>query len=312
MKSLFVYVKGNSLFIKENEDIIKLLTLEEFNKIIDEKKEFLAKKLQTSSIDNYLYLWNFIIFNNLTNYILDKCELEDIDVILFEEKLKRKGKQVIRVVGSVVAEDILGNIITCLINSEKYLNGNIKIDYTNEKISNSENVRRIKLKEIIEYLPNNLNKMIEKLKVDLVAFKYVNENKKNGNGRYILPIYIDEETLKKKNINYRDFLINWTSVAYLKMITQIHDFFKDYYGFETKSGLMNDDIMLALISLIDYEVQDYPKGLQKSIEVGRATKGKCYFIDSIVTPIVITQDLAMVLQAKDLYSKVTKMIKLLQ
>ena len=70
--------------------------------------------------------------------------------------------------------------------------------------------------------------------------------------------------------------------------------------------------MLALIYLTDYEVKDYPTGLQKSIEVGRSTKGKCYFIDSIVAPMAIEQDLAIVFQAKDVYSVVTKTLRLLQ
>lgn len=310
MKNLFVFVNGESIFLNDAE-VVELIKLSDFNKEVEIKKKWLNESFSNLNIDNYLYLWNFIIFNNLGNYIIDKCKNEKFEQILFDEKLKTNGKQIIRVVGELTIEDILGNIVTCLINSNAYLNGEIKIDYAKVEPVSVENAKQINLSDIIFYTPDGLNEMIEKLKVDLIAFKYFGPSQLSENGRYILPIYLDTESLINKNIMYQDYLANWASVAYLKMLVKIHDFFLDYYKFDSKEGLVNDDIMLALIALTEYEIKDFPKGLQKSIEVGRSTKGKCYFIDTIVTPIAITQDLAMVLQSKDLYSIVTRMLKLI-
>lgn len=310
MKNLFVFVNGESIFLNDAE-VVELIKLSDFNKEVEIKKKWLNESFSNLNIDNYLYLWNFIIFNNLGNYIIDKCKNEKFEQILFDEKLKTNGKQIIRVVGELTIEDILGNIVTCLINSNAYLNGEIKIDYAKVEPVSVENAKQINLSDIIFYTPDGLNEMIEKLKVDLIAFKYFGPSQLSENGRYILPIYLDTESLISKNIMYQDYLANWASVAYLKMLVKIHDFFLDYYKFDSKEGLVNDDIMLALIALTEYEIKDFPKGLQKSIEVGRSTKGKCYFIDTIVTPIAITQDLAMVLQSKDLYSIVTRMLKLI-
>ncbi|SUB74641.1 hypothetical protein [Peptoniphilus indolicus] len=312
MGNMLVYINENNIYVQEGEKVSKLISLEEYNFELEKNRTELNEKYKTVNVDNYLYLWNFILFNNLSNYLIDAYINSESSTILFEEKLKREGKQIIRLIGSIEIQDILGNIITCMINSEDYLQGNIKIDYTNEVPRKSENVLNLDLNYIFNYTPNSLKEVIDKLKVDLVAFKYFGKSQVNENGKFILPIYVDEETLSKKGIDYGEYLINWASLAYLKMLTKIHDFFLDYYKYDGKEGLVNDGIMLALIYLTDYEVKDYPTGLQKSIEVGRSTKGKCYFIDSIVAPMAIEQDLAIVFQAKDVYSVVTKTLRLLQ
>ena len=120
-----------------------------------------------------------------------------------KKKLKREGKQIIRLIGSIEIQDILGNIITCMINSEDYLQGNIKIDYTNEVPRKSKNVLNLDLNYIFNYTPNSLKEVIDKLKVDLVAFKYFGKSQVNENGKFILPIYVDEETLSKKRYRLR-------------------------------------------------------------------------------------------------------------
>lgn len=312
MSNMLVYINENNIYIQEGEKTRKLISLEEYNFELQKRKNELNEKYKTVNVDNYLYLWNFILFNNLSNYLIDTYKNSESSTILFEEKLRREGKQIIKLMGTIEIQDILGNIIICMINSEDYLQGDIKIDYTSEVPRESKKVLNLDLNYIFNYTPNSLKEIIEKLKVDLVAFKYFGKSQVNKNGKFILPIYVDEETLNKKGIDYSEYLINWASLAYLKMLTKIHDFFLDYYKYDGKEGLVNDDIMLALIYLTDYEVKDYPTGLQKSIEVGRSTKGKCYFIDSIVVPMAIEQDLAIVFQAKDVYCVVTKTLRLLQ
>lgn len=312
MSNMLVYINENNIYIQEGEKTRKLISLEEYNFELQKRRNELNEKYKTVNVDNYLYLWNFILFNNLSNYLIDTYKNSESSTILFEEKLRREGKQIIKLMGTIEIQDILGNIIICMINSEDYLQGYIKIDYTSEVPRESKKVLNLDLNYIFNYTPNSLKEIIEKLKVDLVAFKYFGKSQVNKNGKFILPIYVDEETLNKKGIDYSEYLINWASLAYLKMLTKIHDFFLDYYKYDGKEGLVNDDIMLALIYLTDYEVKDYPTGLQKSIEVGRSTKGKCYFIDSIVVPMAIEQDLAIVFQAKDVYCVVTKTLRLLQ
>lgn len=312
MSNMLVYINENNIYIQEGEKTRKLISLEEYNFELQKRRNELNEKYKTVNVDNYLYLWNFILFNNLSNYLIDTYKNSESSTILFEEKLRREGKQIIKLMGTIEIQDILGNIIICMINSEDYLQGYIKIDYTSEVPRKSKKVLNLDLNYIFNYIPNSLKEIIEKLKVDLVAFKYFGKSQVNKNGKFILPIYVDEETLNKKGIDYSEYLINWASLAYLKMLTKIHDFFLDYYKYDGKEGLVKDDIMLALIYLIDYEVKNYPTGLQKSIEVGRSTKGKCYFIDSIVVPMAIEQDLAIVFQAKDVYCVVTKTLRLLQ
>lgn len=312
MGNVLVYIKEESVYLQEEDKVTKLISLDEYNLALENNRKELTEKFKSVNVDNYLYLWNFVLFNNLSNYLIDLYKSNKITQISFEQKLKKEGKQIIRLIGSIEVEDILGNIITCLINSEEYLSGNIKIDYTEEEPKETEYIEKIELSELFNYMPNDLKEVVEKLKVDLMAFKYFGKSQINEEGKFILPIYVNEETLLKKGIDYREYLVNWTSLAYLKMLTKIHDFFVEYYNCGGQTGLVNDDIMLALVYLTDYEVKDYPKGLEKSIEVGRSTKGKCYFIDSIVTPMAISQDLAIVFQAKDIYSVVTKTLRFLQ
>ena len=85
------------------------------------------------------------------------------------------------------------------------------------------------------------------------------------------------------------------------MLSKIHEYFSKYYKLETDKGLVNDDLMIALISLLNYKEEPMPKGLKKSIEVGRATSGKCTIIETVVTPVSLPQNLALALQSKDVF-----------
>lgn len=261
--------------------------------------------------DRALYTYNFILVNNISNYIVDLCHEVRIFKLDFDEKIKNIGNKDIKLVGKMSGYDVLGNLIICLINSEAYLGEIIRIDYkTVNPPEHFENVITHKTEDMVKYVPDEMDIIIEKLKVDLLAFKFVNSKKINDKGRYILPIYVDVDSLMEKGItNYTDYLPNWVSLAYLEMINKIKDYFVKYYDNDPQVELWNDSLMLSLISLLDPEVTDMPKGLDKSIERGRETSGKCFFIDKIVLPKSIKQNLAMSLQSKDLFGVVPKLLE---
>ena len=117
----------------------------------------------------------------------------------------------------------------------------------------------------------------------------------------ILPI--SDEQLEKIGIdNYQDYLLNWISIGYLKMLIKIHDFLINYYNLTLEKGLKIDDVMLVLIDIFDTEVKEFPQGLKKSIEVGKETSGKCFFINKIIQPVSLTPELTLLLQGKDAYN----------
>lgn len=258
---------------------------------------------------NFLYLFNFILINNLANYLLDKARDIEADVIVFDEKIKRSKKQIIKLSSKLDVEDALGDLIICLINSDEYLDGKVKIDYGKIE-SEVREKKKVLIEDIFRYRASKVDDFRNKLLEDLVAFKFVNQKSLEEENLYKLPIYIDQEGLSKKGIeNYIDFLPNWTSLAYLKMLEKIYNYFVDYYKLDYDKGLNNNELLLALIEILDYEVKDYPQGLEKSIEVGRSTAGKCFFIDSFVTPLALSQELALVLQSKDAFGVVPKVFK---
>lgn len=278
-----------------------------FDKIINHYEVKDPKEIE----DKFSYIFNFILVNNITNYIIDKYWQGEFGEIIFDEKIRDIKKANIKLSGIIDVEDALGDIITCFINSDAYLNGEIKIDYGKIEKKNIEYTFDNKgIDFFFRYVTDAVNVFIKELELDLVAFNFVEESDKEENGRYTLPIYVDHDTLVSKGMeDYEDFLINWTSLAYLHMLTMIHDYFVDYYFITTEKGLVNDNLMLGLISLLDADIKPFPQGLKKSVEVGRATKGKCYFIDGVVRPVSISQDLALVFQGKDAFSVIPKVFK---
>ena len=242
-------------------------------------------------------------------YLLDKARNIEADEIVFDEKIKRSKKKIIKLSSKLDVEDVLGDLIICLINSDEYLDGKIKIDYGKIESEVSEK-KKVLIEDIFRYRASKVDEFRNKLLEDLVAFKFVNQKCLDDERLHKLPIYIDQEGLLSKGIeNYIDFLPNWTSLAYLKMLEKIYTYFVDYYKLDYDKGLNNNELLLALIEILDYEVKDYPQGLEKSIEVGRSTAGKCFFIDSFVTPIALSQELALVLQSKDAFGVVPKVFK---
>lgn len=317
-----IYVSADKSNIYFYYDKVKeiVLDLKIYNNVVEnmdkDEYKFFERIIRNYGINtqrelekNFLYLFNFILINNLANYLLDKARDIEADEIVFDEKIKRSKKQIIKLSSKLDVEDALGDLIICLINSDEYLDGKVKIDYG--KIESEVNEKKkVLIEDIFRYRASKVDDFRNKLLEDLVAFKFVNQKSLDEENLYKLPIYIDQEGLSKKGIeNYIDFLPNWTSLAYLKMLEKIYNYFVDYYKLDYDKGLNNNELLLALIEILDYEVKDYPQGLEKSIEVGRSTAGKCFFIDSFVTPLALSQELALVLQSKDAFGVVPKVFK---
>ena len=290
---------------KDYEDVLKNLSTEKYNffKIIHEKYNI---KNEEEIKNKFLYIFHFILIKNICNYILDKYSSKKINFLYFNKNPKNEK---FKLSGELNLDDVLNNIIISLINSEEYLSQNLKIDFKkfdiNEIISD-----RIEDKGINFYFyynsikKQNLKSKIEK---DLLELGYIDKNKKNTDNRYTLPIYIDDVQLEKMGIeNYQDFLVNWISIGYLKMLIKIHDFLINYYNLTLEKGLKIDDVMLVLIDILDTEVKEFPQGLKKSIEVGKETSGKCFFINKIIQPVSLTPELTLLLQGKDAYNVVPK------
>lgn len=320
MNRIYVSVDKSNIYFSYDKVKEIVLDLKIYNNVVDnmdkDEYKFFERIISNYEINtqrelekNFLYLFNFILINNLANYLLDKARDIEADEIVFDEKIKRSKKQIIKLSSKLDVEDALGDLIICLINSDEYLDGKVKIDYGKIESEVSEK-KKVLIEDIFRYRASKVDDFRNKLLEDLVAFKFVNQKSLEEENLYKLPIYIDQEGLSKKGIeNYIDFLPNWTSLAYLKMLEKIYNYFVDYYKLDYDKGLNNNELLLALIEILDYEVKDYPQGLEKSIEVGRSTAGKCFFIDSFVTPLALSQELALVLQSKDAFGVVPKVFK---
>ena len=317
MKNMYI-IKNNSSIILNNgdndevifsfneyKDILKNLSTEKYDffKIIHEKYSIKNKE----EIKNkFLYIFHFILIKNICNYILDKYSSKKINFLYFNKNLKNEK---FKLSSELNLDDVLSNIIISLINSEEYLSQNLKIDFKkfdiNEIISDKIEDKGINFYFYYNSIKKqNLKSKIEK---DLLELGYIDKNKKNTDNRYTLPIYIDDVQLEKMGIeNYQDFLVNWISIGYLKMLIKIHDFLINYYNLTLEKGLKIDDVMLVLIDILDTEVKEFPQGLKKSVEVGKETSGKCFFINKIIQPVSLTPELTLLLQGKDAYNVVPK------
>ena len=317
MKNMYI-IKNNSSIILNNgdndevifsfneyKDILKNLSTEKYDffKIIHEKYSIKNKE----EIKNkFLYIFHFILIKNICNYILDKYKSKKINFLYFNKNIKNEK---FKLSDELNLDDVLRNIIISLINSEEYLSQNLNIDFKKFDINEIINAK-IEDKGISFYFYyDSIKKQDFKSKIekDLLELGYIDKNKKNIDNRYTLPIYIDDEQLEKIGIkNYQDYLINWISIGYLKMLIKIHDFLINYYNLTLEKGLKIDDVMLVLIDILDTEVKEFPQGLKKSIEVGKETSGKCFFINKIIQPVSLTPELTLLLQGKDAYNIVPR------
>ena len=317
MENIYILKSNNSIIFndgdtneiifnfKDYEDVLKNLSTEKYNffKIIHEKYNI---KNEEEIKNKFLYIFHFILIKNICNYILDKYSSKKINFLYFNKNLKNEK---FKLSGELNLDDVLNNIIISLINSEEYLSQNLKIDFKkfdiNEIISDKIEDKGINFYFYYNSIKKqNLKSKIEK---DLLELGYIDKNKKNTDNRYTLPIYIDDVQLEKMGIeNYQDFLVNWISIGYLKMLIKIHDFLINYYNLTLEKGVKIDDVMLVLIDILDTEVKEFPQGLKKSIEIGKETSGKCFFINKIIQPVALTSELTLLLQGKDAYNVVPR------
>ena len=317
MENIYILKSNNSIIFndgdtneiifnfKDYEDVLKNLSTEKYNffKIIHEKYNI---KNEEEIKNKFLYIFHFILIKNICNYILDKYSTKKINFLYFNKNLKNEK---FKLSGELNLDDVLNNIIISLINSEEYLSQNLKIDFKkfdiNEIISDKIEDKGINFYFYYNSIKKqNLKSKIEK---DLLELGYIDKNKKNTDNRYTLPIYIDDVQLEKMGIeNYQDFLVNWISIGYLKMLIKIHDFLINYYNLTLEKGVKIDDVMLVLIDNLDTEVKEFPQGLKKSIEIGKETSGKCFFINKIIQPVALTSELTLLLQGKDAYNVVPR------
>lgn len=319
MKTLSIYLKDNKIYLFDSKDLEIIFNFFDYKDIIDNidnnKYSYFSKVINEYGINNvkiiktnYLPLFNFIFLNNLANYIMDRVIDEKYEII-FEDHIEFLYENTVKISDELSIVEIYNNIFNILTNYSKESKDKVKIqniEYPNE----NEHTLLKEFNEIFYYLPKEKEELKKKLEIDLIAFNYIEKGLKNKNNRYILPIYVDYENLKKKGFyNVNDYLKNWESIGYLKMIIKIHDYFVDYYNLNLKKGLHNDILTTTLFEILDSEIKTYPQNLKKSIEIGRATSGKCYFIDTIESPIPISVDIALILQGRDIYSVVTKVSK---
>lgn len=319
MKKLSIFTGKNQIYLFDGSSAKEIFNLKSYKDIYIKYPSVeykIFEKIQneygiTNSNDfkdNFSYLFNIVLISNIASYIIDEYEVGAFEELVFDEKIKKTKTPTIKFSDILGLEDILGGVILCLINSKSYLEKDMKIDYKIIKEKNNiESYSSEDIETLFSYQKHNIRDLIERLKIDLVAFGFSEKDQIVEEGKYSLPIYVDYESLNEKNLNnHNEFIENWKSIAYLKMIKQIHEYFSKYYETGDNKGLISDDLMIALINLLDYEEKPMPQGLKKSIEVGRATSGKCSIINTVETPIGLPQDLALSLQSKDLFSMAPK------
>jgi len=282
MKNMYIFKNNNNIVFSNGEKAEIVFNMEEYNDVLEnletDKYEYFKIIHEKYDIKNkdeiknrFLYIFHFILIKNICNYIIDRYEVEKIEFLYFNKNIKNEK---FKLSSELNADDVLSNIIISLINSEEYLGQNLKID---SKQSNTNEILNDEIEDkgigfYFYYESVKKQELKSKIVKDLLEYAYIEEDKKNIDNRYTLPIYIDDERLEKMGLeNYQDYLINWISIAYLRMLTKIHDFLINYYNLTLEKVLKIDDIMLVLIDILDTEVKDFPKGLKKSIEVGKET-----------------------------------------
>lgn len=318
MKTLLIYLKEDKINLFYEKKLEIIFDFKEYKDIIDNigtnKYTYFSKIQNEDGIrevefikDRFLPLFHFILLNNLANYIMDKTLTEDYEII-FEDHIEFIRENTIKLTGVLTVIEIYNNIFNILLNYNNKAREKVKVD--KKDYPENEPLKFKSLNEIFYYSPKEKEDLKKRLEKDLIAFNYIQRENKNKENRYTLPVYVDYESLKQKGIeNVENYLKNWESIAYLKMIVKIHDYFLEYYGLKFLKGLNNNLLTTTLLEMLDSEIKPYPKGLKKSIEVGRETAGKCFFIDKVINPVALSIDIALILQGKDVYSVVVRVSK---
>lgn len=249
-----------------------------------------------------VHLINLILQNNLGGIILEAADLAICPPSPGKAGETGKPMETLRLNGYLSVEELSDNVLLLMRQagfSPSLANG---VDTSGRGPQSPEGqTDQYPLERLLKFQPHAVASLQARLKDDLVAFLFVKARQVNPKGRFILPIYVDEGALAQGGLaDYEHWLPAWASMHYLLMLIKIHDFFMQRYGLPAPSGGLHTDLMIALIDLLDYAISPYPQGLQKSIEVGRATAGKCAFITQPVEPFPIPEEIMLALQAKDI------------
>ncbi|AYZ73383.1 hypothetical protein EGX98_04600 [Fusobacterium necrophorum] len=317
MKQLFISLKDNKIYLEESDTCEIIYDDIEYIDIVEniEKYPYFQRIYSEYHITDYaiiknefLPLFHFIVLNNLANYIMDKVLNSDYE-IYFEKNRNLTKEQTIKLSGILRIEEVYNNLFNILLNYNSGMKSKIK--YKNKNKTEKKILKSNKIEEIFYYSSQEKENLKKRVLKDLTEFQYLEIEKYKEEKHYNLPVYIDYEALEKKGIfGIENYMKNWESIAYLKMIIQIHDYFSEYYHLDLKKGLHNDILTTILFEIFNTEIKPIPKSLKRSVEVGKSTSGKCYFIDKIETPVAIPVDIALILRGKDVFSVVVRVSKL--
>ena len=248
--------------------------------------------------ESYLaYLVNLILINNLSEILLEHTAADPATRIVFPEALRELSPEGVRLSGVLEESAFLPNILETLRQWDRFdsIEFSLPVGVTADHLPVIGG-----LAEILRFQPAGIRQLKDQLKLDLIAFQFVKANSKSEAGRFRLPVYVDEALLAQSGIREPDGqILALASQHYLIMLGRIHDFFSQRYKLGLPRGFHHDELMTALFDLLDFQISPYPAGLQKSIEVGRSTSGKCAFITGPVEAPAIPREAMIELQAKD-------------
>lgn len=307
MEQITVKERDNNLvidFVGKRGMVVELAGYREFILRIHEKTRFKGDPAESY----FTYLINVLLINNLSEMIMEQAVLSDCKRIVFKDPSLIADGAKMELTGFLDGRGIIQNVFHRLIHSEQHLAGDLAVEaLEGEWPADTADPDVVGTEAILRFQPQGVRSIKERLHDDLIAFQFVKKNHKNEQGRFILPVYVDEARLAQQGLtDIENHLPAWGSMHYLQMLTKIHDFFIQSYQWPDPKGFRNDDLMVALIDLLDYQIDPYPTGLQKSLEVGRSTTGKCAFIAGPADAFAIPQEIMMGLQAKDIFGLVPR------
>ena len=278
-------------------------------------REYLAGILTKTNfkgdpVESYFaYLINFIVANNLASLIFDLAHQLNYPHIVVEGPVLEAMAKSLQLDGFLMVGEHLGNACRLLLDSDEYRAGEFSVEFmeaANSGIAPVGEVEILTMAALLNFQPQAVKNRKEQLRDDLIAFQFVKKTNTNEKGRFTLPIYVEDGL----GFDTQQNIQGWASMHYLEMLSKIHGFFIQRYGMDKSMGSHNDDLMVALIDLLDFKLSPYPTGLQKSLEVGRSTAGKCAFIAQAPPVIAIPEEIRITLQAKDALGIVPRIQKL--
>lgn len=292
-------------FSRTHNPVVDLTSYQTYLVKILEKTNFKGDPAESY----FAYLINLIFTNNLAEQILEEARHLNCDHIEFQGSAQSLKPEALKVSGILEQADIMADICYLILQSRQARTGELTVGFSNGEAPVShieQSLEVIEADPVLQFQPEAVRTLKERLNVDLIAFQFVKKNEPTEQGRFNLPIYVAEAIDSAAANVAEQQILAWASIHYLQMLTKIHDFFISLYEPDAPKGFQNDDLMVALIDRLDYELMPYPSGLEKSLEVGRATSGKCAFLVGPVDAVSIPPEIMITLQAKDALGVVPK------